>query len=469
MDGMALDEAPGRVDLLVVGGDVVTMDAQRRVVVDATIAVRDGVVHAIGTAESLRQRHPGSPELDATGCLVVPGLVNAHQHTTSDPLVRSLIPDDIPSAEAIDRWILPVHEQVTGEDDELAAMITAVDCLTRGVTTVLEPGSTAHPLRAAAGLAAAGIRGRVGPWGWDLDGGPHTAPAPEVLDAIEEVVGQLDGSLVSGWVTLVGHATASDALMTGAAALAERLDVPMTMHMSPGDADGSAYAGRSGLRPIQHLERLGVLGPRLVLAHAVWLDDAEVDLVLSSGTAVVSCPAAYLRLGQGYARAGRHGELVRRGGRVALGCDSHNAGDAPDVLAAARLLAGLERDRGEESAIDAGTAYSLATAAGAAAVGMGKQIGSIEVGKAADLVVLDLDDIAWIPRGDLPLQLLWGAASSSVRDVVVDGRVVVRDRRCTTVDTTMLRAEATARQDSLLARAGLTRPSRWPLVEAASW
>ncbi|WP_433348085.1 amidohydrolase family protein [Microtetraspora malaysiensis] len=457
-------------DLLVVGGDVVTMAPGREVVTGAAIAVAGGRIAAIGAPGELRARFPGSPELDARECVVIPGLVNAHQHTTADPLVRSMIPDDISSQEAIFDWIVPLHDQVTGDDDELSAALTAAESLLCGVTTLLEPGTVAHPLRVAAGLASAGIRARVGRWGWDVPGAAHALPAAETLALQEETVRALPpGGTVTGWVTLVGHDLASDELFTGAAELAERLDVGLTWHVSPSAADTRAYAERAGTSPVLHFRRLGVLGPRLLLAHAVWLDDAEVDAVIESGTAVASCPGAYLRLGQGYGRAGRHAELVRRGGRLALGCDSHNAGDSPDVLGAARLLAALERDRDETPVLRADQVFALATIDGARAAGLGELVGSVEVGKAADLVVMDTRDLSWTPRGDLATHLVWGAPAHTVRDVLVDGKVVVRDRRLTTLDADALRREAAERSAALLRRAGLDVPHRWPVVPADSY
>jgi 5-methylthioadenosine/S-adenosylhomocysteine deaminase len=455
--------------LLVVGGDVVTMDPQRRVLAGATVAVADGRIAALGTADELRARFPGAEELDARRCVVTPGLVNAHQHTTIDPLVRNTIPDDVSSEESIFGWIVPLHAEGDGDDDELAATITAADSLIRGVTTILEPGTVAHPDRVAAGLARAGIRARVGGWGWDAEGVPFGGPAAEVVARQEEIVRSLpDSGPVTGWVTLVGHDLASDELFIGAAELAERLDVGLTWHISPGPADAVAYAKRSGRRPVEHLAGLGVLSPRLLLGHAVHLDDAELDALLAAGTAVASCPGAYLRLAQGYTGATRHPEFVRRGGRLALGCDSHNAGDVPDVLHSAYLLAAIERDRGLPDPIRAEQAFALATIDGAEAVGLGAEIGSIEPGKAADLVVFDATGPAWIPRGDLARQLVWGQASRDVRDVVVDGRVVVSGRTVVGVDLGELAREATERRRALLRRAGIEAVPTWPLRSAGS-
>ncbi|WP_433688942.1 amidohydrolase family protein [Micromonospora carbonacea] len=459
--------APRPADLLIVDAEIVTMAPGREVVTGGAIAVVAGRIAALGPADALRAAYPGSPELDAAGCVVVPGLVNAHQHTTADPLVRSSIPDDVPAQQAIYDWIVPLHAAVTGDDDELSATLTAVEALGYGVTTLLEPGTVAHPLRVARGLRAAGIRARVGGWGWDTPGAPYALPAAEALAAQADTVAALAGDdLVTGWITLLGHDLVSDELFTGAAALAERLDVPMTWHISPGPDDVAAYAAAGRARPVLHLRDLGVLGPRLLLGHAVWLDDAELAVLVDSGTAVAACPGAYLRLGQGVSRAGRHTELRRAGGRLALGCDSHNAGDTPDVWRAARLFAGLERDRGTPDPLRADEVFALATVDGADAVGLGRLTGSIEVGKAADLVVLDTRTISWAPRGDLATQLVWGAAGHTVRDVLVDGRLVVRDRRVTTVDVDALREEATARRAALLRRAGIDIPHRWPTVPA---
>jgi 5-methylthioadenosine/S-adenosylhomocysteine deaminase len=450
-------------DLIVAGGDIVTMNRDRDVIADGAVAIAGGRILAVGTTPDLRAAHPAAAVLDAAGCVVTPGLIDAHRHLTGDPLVRSCIPDLLPQGASIFQWVVPIHAAHDGADDELSATLAAVESLTNGTTTVVEAGTVAHPDRVAKALATVGIRATIGTWGWDVGTGPYAAPAAEVLARQEAVVtGHPPGGLVEGWVTLVGHDLASDDLFTGAAALAERLGTGLTFHLSPTGADADAYLARTGRRPVVHLEHLGVLGRRLLLAHAVWLDDAEVDAVLASGTAVAACPWAYLRLGQGVTRAGRHPELVERGGRVALGTDAANASDLPDVLRAAALFAGLARDTTvDPERLGADTAFALATVAGAEAIGMGDRIGSLEPGKAADIVVHDGRSVAWTPPGDPALHLVWGTDGRSVRDVVVDGRIVVRDGRCTTVDADELGRAARDAKARLLDRAGIVVPSRW--------
>jgi 5-methylthioadenosine/S-adenosylhomocysteine deaminase len=239
----------------------------------------------------------------------------------------------------------------------------------------------------------------------------------------------------------------------------------MMVHINRDREEVELAVSLFGERPIEHLHRIGALGPNLLLGHALWTDERELDLLLETGTAVAACPAAYLRLGQGLQRAGRYPEFARRGGRLALGSDAHNAGDAVDVIRAAWLLAALDRDGGGPDPLRADETFAMATCAGAAAANL-PDVGSIEVGKRADLVVLDGADPRWVPRSDAAMQLVYGDGGNAVRDIVVAGRVVVRDREVLTVDVGELYAEAAERATALRARAKLAPRPRWPVRPA---
>ena len=456
-----------RPDLIIAGGDVVTMNDTREVLLGGSVLVTDGIIGAIGSTREMRAAHPDATVIDATDCVVTPGMINAHQHLTGDPLVRSCIPDLLAPGASIFEWAVPIHAQHTADDDELSATLCAIECAQNGVTTVVEAGTVAHPDRVAKAMHAVGVRGTVGTWGWDIEEGPFVGTATEVLDRQRAVVDAFPaGGLVEGWVTLVGHDLASDELLTGAAELARTMRTGMTMHLSPTSSDPENYLARTGRRPVTHLQHLGVLGPHLLLAHGVWLDDEEIDLVLSTRTAIAYCPWAYLRLGQGVTRAGRHAEIVERGGRVALGCDASNAGDVADILRAAALAAGIARDaRLEPQRFGAHQAFEMATIAGAEAIGMADRIGSLTVGKQADIVVHQASDWGWMPRGDVGLQLVWGTDGRTVRDVLIAGQLVIRAGRCVTVDAPALRNEALGRQRSLLEHAGITVPHVWPQID----
>jgi 5-methylthioadenosine/S-adenosylhomocysteine deaminase len=462
-----LGRGPGAVTL-VAGGDVVTMDRDRRVLLGGTVALAGDLVLAVGSTAELKAAHPDATVVDARGCVVTPGMIDAHQHQTGDPLVRSCIPDLLAPGAAIFEWSVPIHAAHEPDDDEVSAVLSAVEALCAGVTTVVEAGTVAHADRVVAGMTRVGQRGTIGVWGWDIEDAPFAAPADEVLDRQRAVLDAYpSGGLVEGWVTLVGHDLASDALLGGAADLARTRHTGMTMHMSPTSSDPERYVARTGKRPFAHLDDLGVLGDHLLIGHGVWLDDDEVERVLASRTAIAYCPWAYLRLGQGVCANGRHAEIVERGGRVALGCDAANAGDTVDVLRVAAVAAGIARDaRIDPTRFGAHQVFELATIAGAEAIGMDDRIGSLEPGKQADVVVHRTDTPGWTPRGDIGLQLVWGTDGRSVRDVFVAGRHVVAGGRATAVDVEELGALAADRQARLLARAGITVTHPWPHVDA---
>ena len=453
--------------LLVRGRHVITMNARREIVTDGAVLVDGTLVAGVDRFETLRARHPDAAVMGDADAVVTPGFVNAHQHLTGDRLVRSCIPDDLAPGESIFTWVVPVHAGHTADDDDLSARLALAEALANGITTTVEAGTVAHPERVAAAMADVGMRGAIGTWGWDVDDAPFAAPADEVLARQGAVLDRFPaGGLVEGWVTLVGHDLASDDLFCGASALARERGVGMTFHLSPTAADAESFLARTGRRPAVHLAELGVLGPNVLLAHAVHIDDDEIEVVLGSATAVAYCPWAYLRLGQGVTRAGRHLDLWRRGGRLALGCDAENASDALDPLRTAALAAGLAKDMsGDPTGFGAHEALELATIRGAEAIGMGDRIGSLEVGKAADLVVHDTSGPHWQPPATDPVtQLVWASDGRSVRQVLVDGRLVVVDGRCSTVDLADLGRRATEAQRRLLAGAGLDPRPRWPVV-----
>ena len=452
-------------DPTIVRGTVVTMDADRRIIDNGAVLIDGSEITAVGSWSEVRA---SSPEVSVVGSavdLVVPGYIDAHQHLTGDRLIQSSIPDDLPPGEAIFSWVVPIHGEHTPDDDELSATLTMAEALSNGITNVYEAGTVAHPDRVAAAAESIGCRLTLGTWGWDVEEGPYTGSVDEVLDRQRSMLDLASGPLVSKWVSLVGHDLMSDELVAGAAELARERDVGLTFHLSPTTSDPESYLARTGRRPFVHMAHLGVLGPRVAVAHGVHIDDVEIEAILESETAIVSCPWAYLRLGQGMTREFRHLDLWKRQGRLALGCDSENASDLVDGLRAAAAFAGLAKDTSMDPTVfGAHDALELLTIRGAEALGIAGRLGSIEVGKQADLVVHDRSRIEWIPNSPDPvLQLVWGSDGRSVRDVYVAGKLVVDEGRVLGVDVADLAIRAASAGRALRERAGIDQAVRWPL------
>ncbi len=443
------------VDLLIRGDAVVAMDPARSRVTDGAVVVRGDRIVAVTTVDDATARFAPTTTIGGPGTVVIPGLVNAHQHLTGDRLLRSTIPDDLAPGVALNDWALPAHAAHTPDDDELSATLSLVEAVTNGVTFTVEAGTVAHPERVLRAFDTVGVGGTLGTWGWDVGDGPYAAPIDEVLARQSTTLRLTENhERVHGWVTLVGHDLMTDGLVVQASELARAHHTGLTFHLSPGPDDARSYRRRTGRRPIDHLAQLGVLGPHVLVAHAVHIDDRELDLILDHDVAVASCPWAYLRLGQGITGSFHHPRLLHHGGRVALGCDSENAGDAVDILLAARLFAGLAKDTTRDpTRFTATDALAMATIDGARALGLADEIGSLEVGKRADVVVVDTTGPTWTPHADDPVTaLVWASDGRAVRDVVASGRIVVSDGDCITVDHRSLAAASHEVHQRLVSR-----------------
>lgn len=448
----------------IIRGTVVTMNPNRDVISDGAVLIDGTAISAVGKLDDIIAASPDVEVVGTADDLILPGYINGHQHLTGDRLIQSSIPDNLPPGEAIFTWVVPIHGEHTGDDDELSATLTLAESLTNGITTTFEAGTVAHPDRIARAAEKLGARLTIGTWGWDIDEGPFVGSVDEVVDRQRQMLVLTTGPLVSGWVSLVGHDLMSDELVVAATELAKASAVGMTFHLSPSTSDTESYLARTGRAPAVHLDSLGVLGDHLAIAHAVHIDDDEVDLIVTSGTSVISCPWAYIRLGQGLSREFRHLDLWQRDGRLALGCDSENAGDMVDGLRAAALFAGMAKERDlDPTVFGAHDALELLTIRGAEALGIDDKVGSIEVGKQADLVVHDRTRVEWIPQSPDPvLQLVWGSDGRSVSNVYVAGNQVVADGHVTALDVHALADDAVAAGNALRTRSGVNAVSRWP-------
>lgn len=438
--------------ILVRAKQVITMNAKREIIEDGAIAIEDNQIVAVDKFNKLCVSMPDAEIHGEPTAVITPGMINGHQHLTGDRLFKSMIPDTIDSQDAIFNWAVPIHAAHTERDDYLSALLALNEALCNGITTTVEAGTVAHPQSVHSAQTAIGTRGTLGSWGWDTEGAPYAGSISEVLDRQREVLRIAPpGGLIEGWVTLVGHDLMSDELVCAASELARNNSTHLTFHISPSTNDTASYLARTGKHPVRHLYDLGALGPHVLLAHAVHLNEDEIDCVVSADAAVAVCPWAYLRLAQGITAGGRHDEMLRRGVRIALGCDSENSGDAVDPIRNAALFAGLMRDKSMDpfsySAVDALAQHTIEAAR---AIGMDDKIGSLEVGKQADVVVFQTSGPEWITRSSNPvLQLIWSSNGASVADVFVAGKKVIRGRKCITVDIAAAAEEAQKRAQIL--------------------
>ena len=458
------------VDLLVRGWYVVTMNATRDVIHDGAVAVRGREIVAVGKAAEMSQRYDAARVVGGNRFVVTPGLVNGHIHVTGEPLTRGYVPDDTPFEENVFQWLCPLYATHRPEEERLSAQLAAVEMLRSGTTCFLEAGTIRFLDEVVDGLVEAGIRGRVAPWVWDLP------PEPDVYrQTTDEAIARLERALtthatvadgrIQAWSTIVGHTTCSDPLWRAARALATERGVGLSFHMSPAMLDPNGFAAEFGQRPMLHLEELGVLADDVAITHAVRVNDAEVRALGNARASVVHCPTTALKVAYGVTQVGRMPEMVTAGVNLAIGTDGNNASNYSDMMRATYLVAGLWKDAREDAQMfPAEMAYEMATLGGAAAIGAEHEIGSLEPGKRADLVLHDADRPEWRPLLNVVNQLVWSADGRGVHTVLVDGRIVVEDGHMTTLDEAGLWARCQQAGESITARSGLPDKAKWPVL-----
>ncbi|MGA8705508.1 MAG: amidohydrolase family protein [Steroidobacteraceae bacterium] len=455
----------GRVTLIT-DTTVVTLDAQRRIITDGALAIRGDRIIALGKSRELRQQFATAQVIDGHRFVITPGFVDAHIHITGDPLTRGYIPDDIDAGfdDKLARWVIPRFIAQTPEDERLSAQLAAVQMLRSGTTCFLEAGTIRHLDAVVDGLVASGIRARVGTWveGRDADPGRQAIATECAIRALEDEVQRhpADGRLVAAYPLLIGHTTNSDAVWQAARRLADAHGLAVSAHMSPFRSDPDWYLAHTGRRPLEHLDHIGVLGPNLALTHLAHIDVHEQALLAASGASAIFCPMSALKGAFGVSRAGRLPEMSAAGINLALGTD----GDPPDLMQKMSLAAALFKDaRQDPRVFPAQQVLEMATLGGARALRLQHQIGSLEVGKKADLVLHDTQRPEWQPLLNALHQLVWSSDGRAVHSVFVDGVRVVDDYCCTLIDENALYHQVGQVARALLARSQVPNVSAWPI------
>jgi cytosine/adenosine deaminase-related metal-dependent hydrolase len=445
-------------------GLVLTLDRERRILTDGTIVFDDdGTILAVGPSTETLASFPADTEVvDCTRCVLTPGFVDAHAHL-GEEVMRGLVPDDAPPDEWLPRWLLPAYAALTPDDERLSAELGIAQMLLTGTTTFCEAGTLLDWQAATDAVRETGIRGQLGRWAWDLPPEPAAMrrTTDEALGACEELVTGVRGTgcdRLTGAVILLGIGTASPELLSGAAALAERLDAPLaTMYASVAPEHGGKTL------PLAALGKAGWLGPRTKLTHAVYVSEDDVAELAQAGVAVAHCPTAALRHVKGIHRYGLVPEMLAHGIPVALGGDSANGSNHLDVLRLMYLAATLYKDfRMDPAMVPPETALEMATLHGARALGLADQIGSLEPGKHADVVVFSTDQPEWRPLLHPVQNLVLNATDRSIESVWVDGRKLVERGTLLTIDLPLLLERVDAAAHALLDRIGLQAPWAWP-------
>jgi 5-methylthioadenosine/S-adenosylhomocysteine deaminase len=477
------------VDFLITNGLIVTVDNERRIIKDGAIAVEDSTIIDVGKSEELERRYSPETTIDAKNNIVFPGFINGHTHVSAEMLIKGFVPDtvtagirsdqmrkdsnlsDIESGGWLRNWTGLAYEAVTEEDEYYSSLWSFVECIKTGTTTICD-GGTIHSIPSVIrAMQTSGIRGVIGKWVWDVPQIP-TRMAQNAEDGIksnDDAVRLYDKSLngrVSVWPMLVGDFPiyCTDELLIGSKKVADKYHTGFSLHQSSFPNQVDDCLKKTGKRPVEHFEALGILDSNVRLVHMVHVSDNELRLLKKYGVKVCQNSSAMMKVGNGTTKYGKFPEMIKEGISVGLGTDSPNGSNSLDLVRQMYLASSLYKDaRMDPTLVPAETALEMATIMGADTILQSQIIGSIEKGKKADIVIFDGRRPQWVPLHKVVNSLVYSADGSSVDTVLIDGKLVLDKGRMVGLDEDELASKIQEMGDNLVSRTGLSnkKTTKW--------
>ncbi len=444
--GVGLSQEARRADILIENAHLVTMNGERVVVPGGTLVIRGSEIIAVGGPE-LADSYTASKVIDAGGDIVMPGMVNTHTHAAMT-IFRGLA-DEVP--DRLQRFIFPLERTlVDAVNVYRGTLLAAVEMVQGGVTTFADMYYFEDQVaRAAIEVGMRAIAGETvikypAPDAKEPYGGLEYA-----LKFIEEFHGN---ELVTP--ALAPHAPYSvgEEQLALVAKWAKKLDVPVLIHLSETKAEIEQIRRDFGKTPVEYLDSVGLLNSRLVAAHCIFVTESDIDLLKRRGVGVSHNMVSNAKAGKGVAPILT---MLDRGVDVGLGTDGAMSGNTLDIMTQMGYVAKIHKlvneDRTVMPAVDV---VEMATIGGARALNMGHRIGSLEVGKLADVIIVDKDAVNMIPMYDVYSALVYAATAANVTTTVIHGRVIMENRVIGTVDVEKIRRDVLELSEEIKREAG---------------
>jgi 5-methylthioadenosine/S-adenosylhomocysteine deaminase len=436
--------------VLIKGGTVVTLDAAGTIV-EGDVLVRDGRIESVGAVTA-----SADVTLDARGCAVLPGFVQTHVHLCQTLFRGSA--DDLELIDWLKKRVWPLEAAHDAGSLRASARLGVAEMMRGGTTCALTMETVNHTEEVFRVVDESGFRATVGKCMMDKGDEVPAALQEATEDSIRESLALLErwhgraGGRVRYCFAPRFAVSCTRELLERVAGLARARGVMVHTHASENRSEIELVEREAGLRNVEYLGSLGISGSHVLLAHCVHVNEREMELLASTGTHVAHCPSSNMKLGSGIAPVF---EMLERGVSVSLGADGAPCNNRLDMFTEMRAAALLQKvSRGAE-ALPASRVLRMATLDGARALGLEDEIGSIEAGKRADVTVLDLQRLHTTPRPEVVSTIVYAAEARDVRDVLIDGRFVLKGGELTTLDERDVIAEASRQYELLTARSGI--------------
>jgi len=437
--------------MLILGGTIVTMDQSRRVIDDGGIAISQGRIVAVGSRADIERDYASRQRVSAAGKVVTPGLINGHTHVPM-VLFRGLA-DDLDLQEWLTKYIFPAEaKNVTEEFVRVGARLGLAEMIRGGTTTYCDMYYFEDAI--ADETAKAGVRGVLGETLIDFPVADNKTHA-EGMAYVEKFIARWKGhELIVPAVAPHAPYTVSEQHLKAVRAFSDRTGVPIVTHISETKREVDDSVRDKGASPVAYLDRIGFLNERVIAAHMVWPQGTDIAILKRRGVGVVHNPQSNMKLAAGVAPVPK---MLAESLLIGLGTDGAASNNDLNMWEEMDTVAKLHKVfTGDPKVISAQQAFELATIRGAQAVHLDKEIGSLEKGKRADILVIDRDTLNQIPLYNLYSDLVYATKASDVETVIINGRLVMRNRRLLTLNETAVKNDARAFRDRIIKSLGTT-------------
>ena len=442
-------QRPESVDLLVLGGTIVTMDQTRQVISDGGIAVSRGRIVAIGPRADIERDYTSRQRVSAVGKVIAPGLINGHTHIPM-VLFRGLA-DDLDLQEWLTKYIFPAEaKNVTEEFVRVGTRLGLAEMIRGGTTTYCDMYYFEDAI--ADETAKAGVRGVLGETLIDFPVADNKTNA-EGMAYVEKYVARWKGhELIIPAVAPHAPYTVSEQHLKAIRAFSDRTGAPIVTHISETKKELDDSVKEKGASPVAYLDRIGFLNERVIAAHMVWPQGTDTTILKRRGVGVIHNPQSNMKLASGVAPLPK---MLAEGLFIGLGTDGAASNNDLNMWEEMDTVAKLHKVfSGDPKVISAQQAFELATIRGAEALHLEKEIGSLEKGKRADILVIDRDTLNQIPLYNLYSDLVYATKASDVETVIINGRIVMRNRRLLTLNETAVKNDARVFRDRIIKSLG---------------
>ncbi len=417
------------VDILIVKGTVITMDSNRTILEAGTVVIKDGAIVAVGASESLKSKFKAKETIYANGRIVMPGLINTHTHAAM--VIFRGFADDLPTQEWLENYIWPAEAKyINAETVRLGTLLAIAEMIRSGTTTFNDMYFFEDVVAKAA--KEAGIRAVVGEALLDFPT-PNKKTPQEGLEYSEMLIQKWrDDPLVT--VAVAPHApyTCSPEILKAAKNLSDKYNVRFHIHLSETEKEVNDIQKKYGLTPVGYMDSLGVLGDNVIAAHCVHLTEEDIQLIAHRKVGVAHDPESNMKLASGVAPIP---DLLDAGVKIGLGTDGAASNNDLNMFEEMDTTAKLHKVfRHDPTVIDAQTVVEMATIGGARVLGLDDQIGSIEEGKRADIIVIDLNKPHTIPLYNPYSHIVYVIDGADVETVIIDGKTVMLNQKILTIN-----------------------------------